>query len=136
MATQTVTKACEQCGHDFRTRRPDRAKYCSFCAAANGILHFKFREEKCFACKAVFCPASARDSLCASCDNGIRFCRDVVKGKCHYCGTPDVTLADKDIPVCFSCWKSPDVRPKLVTTLALKKAKRIKDNAAATAINN
>lgn len=125
----TTTKACEQCSRDFTTRRPDRAKYCSFCAAANGVLHFKFREEKCFACKRPFCPATARDSLCSRCDNGIRFCREVVSGKCRYCDTPDVTLADAEIPVCFHCWKSPEVRPKLVTTLALKRAKRIAGDA-------
>jgi hypothetical protein len=48
-----------------------------------------------------------------------------VHGKCISCHTPDTTLADAEIPVCFSCWKSQKVRPGLIKRLAKKRAERI-----------
>lgn len=124
MAAET-TKACETCGTEYATRRPRQARYCSFCAAANNILHFKDKQVKCMACDTLFCPATARDILCASCDHNPRFCRAVVSGTCRYCARDGVTLADAEIPVCFSCWKSPEVRQRLVKTLAKRRAERI-----------
>lgn len=125
MAAPLTTKHCELCGTEYATKRPDRAKYCSFCAAANAILYYGDKTKKCFACEGKFCVASNRDILCATCDHNPRFCRAVVSGKCRYCHTDPTTLADAEIPVCFSCWKSPEVRPRLITTLAKKRAARI-----------
>jgi DNA (cytosine-5)-methyltransferase 1 len=110
MGVTPTTKHCETCGTEYSTKRPDRAKYCSFCVAAGAILHYGERTKKCLACEAVFCVSDRRDILCASCDHNPRFCRAVVTGKCRYCHASPVNVADKDIPVCFSCWKDPAVR--------------------------
>jgi hypothetical protein len=136
MASPATTKHCELCGTEYSTKRPGRAKYCTFCAAANAILHYGEDAKKCLACEAKFCVSDRRDILCASCDHNPRFCRAVVTGKCRYCDRSGVTVADKDIPVCFSCWKDPAVRPRLITTLAKKRAARIAANPAAATAGN
>lgn len=131
MPQPKVSKRCEICRSEYATSRPDRAKYCDFCAAANAILHFRTKTAKCLACKEVFCLASRRDLLCAKCDHQPRFCRAVVRGKCSWCHTDAVTLADKEIPVCFRCWKDPGKRERLVQVLAKKRAARTAVNTPA-----
>lgn len=131
MALATI-KACATCGADYETSRPKQARYCSFCAAANGILYFKEKQVKCLACKAAFCPATSRDTLCSRCDHNPCFCRAVVFGNCRWCDRTGVNLADKDIPVCFHCWKDPEKRQQLIKSLAKKRAARIADNEGST----
>lgn len=117
-AARATTKiVCEDCGHDYETKRSN-TKYCAVCRLFRDVMYQGTRKSKCLVCGESFCRITRHDALCGKCD--------VIKsslhgeGDCSLCGASQAITIRNEVRVCLVCARSPEKRPTFMKALAKK----------------
>lgn len=115
----TITKSCEECGHQFETIR-DNAKRCHICRLLNDLEFINDFTVKCWQCGTPISPLKRGDKTCGHCAYAPK---KYGVAECVQC-RKELPQIEKDVPVCHGCAKHPDHRRWLLRAVREKQTKR------------